>query len=221
MLVRLGRFGTDHATSFPRETVAARAFAEVQAAVDALDQHALAQASARARDKIDQKDLARSVLRDALRAIGRTARALPTDDARALASKFRVPKSSGDHALLTAARAMARAAEDITPAFVDHGLPPSFVAELDGHILALEQASSEYDAVKNAGVAATAGVDAVLARAITSVHRLDVIVANVFRDDAPALAVWRTARRVGQGRRPAGPESTAEVTPIRLLTNAA
>jgi hypothetical protein len=220
MLVRVSRFGAEHATSFPSETVGPRTFADVQAAADALRQHALAQASARVRDKVHVKSAARKRLRDTLRAIGRTARALAIDSP-GLDLKFRVPKTNGDHALLTAARAVRRDAREFASEFIAHGLPPTFLDDLAEDIRAVDQAGTDYNAVKQAGVAATAGVHAALARGFASVRRLDAIVANVFRDDTPALAVWQLARRVGRGRRSAAPASDEAVAPIRLVTNVA
>jgi hypothetical protein len=220
MLVRVSRFGMEQATAFPPDTVGARTFADVRAAADALAQHALAQASARASDKVHVKEAARRRLREALRAIGRTARALAIESP-GLACRFRVPKTNGGHALLRAARAVRRDAGVIASEFIGHGLPPTFLDDLAGHIEALEHAGGDYDAVKQAGVAATAGVDAELARGLAAVRRLDAIVANVFRDDTPVLAVWQLARRVGHGRRSTASDSAAAVTPIRLVTNVA
>lgn len=220
MLVRVSRFGAERATSFPTQTVAARAFGDVQAAVHALARHGLAQASARARDKVHEKEEARRSLRNAVRAIARTARAMAIESP-GLESRFRAPKSNGDHALLTSARAVLREARGIADAFVEHGLPPTFLDGLAAAIGALERAGNDYDAVKRAGAAATAGVDAMLAQTVAPLLRLDVIVGNMFRDDMPTLAVWRQARRVSQARRSATPESGDAAAQIRLVTNAA
>jgi len=221
MLVRVSRFGAEHAASFPSETVAQRSFAAVAEAASALKQHAVTQASARSEGGLAHtKAAARTRLRGSLRIISRTARAFVID-APGVVCKFRVPKTNGDHALLSAARAFARYARELETAFVEHGLSPAFLDDLDAEATRFEQASGDYRAVKLAGVGATAGVDAELARAFAAIRRLDVIVANVFRDETPVLAIWQQARRVGQGRRAAASEGAVAIVPLRLATNVA
>ncbi|HUK35382.1 MAG TPA: hypothetical protein VLV86_15805 [Vicinamibacterales bacterium] len=195
VLVRVNRFGAEHAEQFGPQTLGARTFAEVEQAVDALQRHAMAQVSARARDRVQRKALARTRLRRALRVISRTARGVAAD-APSIASRFRVPKTNGDRALLTAARGFTQDAREFEAAFVAYELPATFLDDLQADVRALEHAHDDYQQSKQASVAATAGVDTVLAQAFTSVRRLDVIVANVLRGDRPALAVWREARRV-------------------------
>jgi hypothetical protein len=199
MLVRVSAFGADRAAAFPPETVAARAFAEVREAAGVIEAHEATQASARARDQVARKSIARKRLRKSLRIIGRTARALAID-APGMRSRFRVPKTNGDRSLVAAARIFRREAGGLAPEFEAHELPPPFLADLDAEIAAFEQAADEYAAVRQTGTAATAGVDAVLARATTSIRRLDAIVANVFAGDAPTIAAWQLARRVGRKR---------------------
>lgn len=220
MLVRVSRFGAERGAAFRRHALGARAFADVQAAADALERYGLAQASARAPVNMHEKHDARERLRAVLRAISRTARAIAIDSP-GLERRFRVPKSNGGHALSTAARAFVREAGQIAGAFIDHGLAPTFLDDLGAAIEAFERAGNGYDAVQRAGVVATSGVGVILAQTVAPVLRLDVIVANVFRDDLPTLAAWRQARRVGHGRRPAAPESGEAIAPIRLVTNVA
>ena len=214
MLVRVGRFGAEHAISLPWQTLAPRMFADVRDAASDVEQHAVAQASARGRDKVHVKAAARKRLRDSLRILGRTARAFGVD-------KFRVPKTNGDHALLTAARAMARDAAEHVEEFLAYGLPGTFLGDIDIQTRAFERATREYDATKQARVAATAGVDAVLVRGRALVRRLDMIVPNVFRDDPLAMAAWRQTRGIrGKGQLRTS-ESTAITAPLQLATNVA
>src|SRR5690349_11248305 len=114
MLVRVGVFGAEHAMSFSLQTLAARTFAEVRHVAGEVEQHAVAQASARTRDTVLVKAAARRRLRGSLRIIGRTGRAFGVD-------RFRVPKTNGDHALVTAARAVARDAAAHVEEFLAHG----------------------------------------------------------------------------------------------------
>ena len=220
MLVRVSTFGAEHAAAFPIDTVAARTFVEVQDAASQLEQHAVTQASVRSRDRVYMKAAARTRLRESLRDISRTARALAID-APGLRHMFRVPRTNGDHALLTAARAMARDATENAEGFIEHGLPATFVTDVDAAVAALEHATSEYESTKQAGAVASAGVDVVLARGRASVRRLDAIVANVCRDDPPMMAAWRLARRVERSGRTASMERRPASVPIRLVTRVA
>ena len=220
MLVRVSTFGAEHGAAFPIDTLAARTFVEVQETASQLAQHAVAQASARSREHVRVKAAARSRLRESLRIISRTARALAID-APGVGHMFRLPRTNGDHALLTAARVMAHEAAGIAADFVDHGLPTTFVTDVDAAVAALEHATSEYEMAKQAGAAATAGVDAVLARGLASVRRLDVIVANVCRDNPPMMAAWRQVRRIERRGRFATKERPTASSPIRLVTNVA
>jgi len=193
MLVRVSTFGAAHAAAFPSHTLAARAFGEVSDAVSALHEHIVTQTSARARDRVVRKALARKRLRASLRVIGRTARAFAAGTP-AIICRFRVPKTNGDGALLSAARGFAHHARQLATVFVAHELPPTFLSDLDAEIAALENAAGDYAAIRQTAAAATAGVDTVLARGLATVRRLDAIVANVFRGDAAMLAAWQLAR---------------------------
>src|ERR1700752_3618794 len=117
MLVRVSEFGAEHAPSFPPGTVGGRAFAAVREMVAALRRHAVAQTPAQSREHFGQKTKARGRLLESLRVIRRTSRGI-AEDIPALRRAFQVPKSSGDRALLTAARAFVHKARDLEGAFI-------------------------------------------------------------------------------------------------------
>ena len=217
MLTRVVHFGEEHAILFPGHTFAARLFAEVKEAVRTLEQHALTQVSSRPRAGARLKAAAREQLRKSIRAIGRTACAI---DAPGAARAFRLPKTSGDHALLTAARAIKNDATGIAADLIGYGIQRTFLADVDAAIAAFEDSTSEYESSRQARTAATAGVDAVLARGLASLRRLDALVANVFQDDRQMVAAWRQARRVGRKGR-STQAGVAETAPIRLVANVA
>ena len=219
MLVRVGRFGAERTNSFPAETVAGQAFAAIRDAVGALQRHAVTQLSGRTRDHIGLKAAAHARLRESLRIIRRTARGIGVD-VPAVGDGFHVPKSNGDHALLTAARACVHDARRLEAAFVAHGLPRTFIDDLETSIDAFERAGQKYRGVRQARVGATAGVDAVLAAGQVALRRLDAIVPNVFRGDEAAMAAWRTVRHVVRKGPASTPDAdeTAEPTYSRNVT---
>jgi hypothetical protein len=195
MLVRVSTFGAEHAAAFPIDTLAARTFLEVQETASHLEQHAVRQASVRSRDRVLVKAAARRRLREALRVISRTARALAID-APGIQYLFRMPRTNSDRALLTAARVFMAEAGERAADFLAFEHPPTFLADVGTAICAFERAADGYHGIKQARTAATAGVDILLTRGSAALRRLDVIAANVFHADAPMMAAWRHARRV-------------------------
>src|SRR5438552_1729247 len=75
MLVRVDRFGTEHADAFPAGTVGSRMFAAVAAAIAGLADGAACRMSGEghAREAVTSKAMARETLRRSLGAIHRTA----------------------------------------------------------------------------------------------------------------------------------------------------
>lgn len=213
MLVKVGAFGLTYAQTFPPGTLGDRMFAAIRLAARQLEAHATTQSSARSRAAADGKARARARLRARLRRISKAARGIAVDSP-SHARRFRVPKTNGDHTLLTTARRFATDARPLEQSFVDHRLPPTFLADLEADIAAMEQASRDYAVLKQRGVAASAGVEAVLASAYRSLLRLDPIVLNVCCDDVGALARWKAARHVGRRRQT--PASWADASHARV-----
>ena len=220
MLGKVSAFGLTRAETFPPGTLGDELFAAVGLAVRQLQEHAAIQASAHARAAASGKADARALLRARLRRISATARGMAVD-MPAVAGTFRVPKTNGDRALLAAARAFALGARPLERTFTDHCLPSTFLADLQADIAAMEQASRQYEALKQQGVAASAGVGAALARAHGSLRRLDAVVLNVCRGDAGAIAAWKAARHEGGRRRAAEAAAGAgAAAPLRLVSAA-
>lgn len=214
MLVRVRDFGAAHKDLFPtRTTVGGKAFATITEAVEELTKHVASQLSGRgtAREGTTSKAVAREALRDEVDAIIRTARALALDDP-GLDVKFKPPRSNGDQALISAARAFVVDAAPIAEAFVEHGMPKSFLKDLEGSIAELETAIQERNAGKETNVASQAAMEEAMEQGLGAVLRLDAVVTNTARGDASTLAAWELARRVtgrvGRGRGEAAEEGT-------------
>src|SRR6516162_3221763 len=101
MLTRVREFGSRHASDFPADSFGGQIFAEVGAVITALAGYDTAQSVGRgaARESTVSK-AARAVLYEHLLAINVTARALALDTP-GLETKFRMPRSGTDQALLT------------------------------------------------------------------------------------------------------------------------
>jgi len=166
-------------------------------------------------------------LRDALRAISRTAQAIALD-APGLGDKFRMPRTNGEQALLSTGRAFAQDARACAAAFVAHGLPLTFRKDLDAAIRGFETAIRDHAAGRETEVAARAAFDAAMEAALTAVWRLDAIVANRLCDDRTALAAWERARHVDRplrtrngAREEVSPASASSASPPQPMAPAA
>jgi hypothetical protein len=217
MLTRVCDYGVSHADGFPASSLGGRMFARVMAAVAALDGHAVAQLSGAGDVRIaaGAKAAAHATLRDSLRAISRTARAVALDTP-GLGEQFRVPHTRGEQALLSAGREFARNVRGCAAAFVAHGLPPAFRRDLDAAIDGFETAIREDAARRTTQIAVRAAYDGAMEDALTAIRRLDAIVANRLRGDRAALAAWERARRVD--RPPRARKVTAEeASPVTVV----
>jgi hypothetical protein len=222
MLTRVRDFGAAHSDLFPKASRGAQAFAAVAAAVAELTRHAAEHVSGRgsAREGTSSKAVTRDALHDDLDAISRTARALALD-IPGLDEKFRLPRGNGDQTLLTAARAFRRDATPLAKEFIEHDLPKDFLADLDASIKDFENAIHEHEAGKDTHVAARAALDTAMQAGLDAVRRLDAIVRNRLRNDAPIVAIWERARHVEYPASRAKNEAAAEPTPAQAPLSAA
>jgi hypothetical protein len=210
MFLRVREYGAARLTEFPVTTLAGELFADLNQLITAIEAATAKQASERsaALESSDSKSAARDELRRDLEAISRTARALALSRP-GLEDKFRAPRSIGDQALLTLARAFAADALPLKDDFIRRGLPEDFLEDLASDIEAFEQAINRKIQTQEAQVAATATIDPLIERGINIVRELDAIMRNKYANDAGALAAWLSASHT---QRPARRQSTASPT---------
>ena len=193
MLTRVRQFGVNFGQLLPESTRARQAFATID---DALRQvQALDQAGTSASVAATRKATARSALLDLLAQVEQTARVLAVDNPE-LKPRFELPEWAGDRRLLGVARQFAADAAAQAAEFVAHGMPATFVADLQQRIATFEATLHERGASREEQVAARARIAASLEAALAAVRRLDVIVANHLASDPVTRAVWRHDRRV-------------------------
>jgi hypothetical protein len=223
MLARVKDFGAGHADLFPAESLGANTFAELGALVTRIGAHIATESSGRneARKGALAKASARAALRLWVDRIVKTARGLAIDTADA-AGAFRVPALQSDHELLTTAQRFAADAAPLSAAFVAHGLPGTFVADLQAAVDAFARAANARGNAKEAHIGARAAIRATIGSAFTLLQRLDAIVENRIGGDPDLAAAWGAARHVEQTARvpkratPAGPavsSATASTAP--------
>jgi|ERR1043165_1438213 len=145
---------------------------------------------------VDAKGKARRELRDALRAISRTAHAAGLDDP-ALKDKFRLPVGSvSDHLLLSTARSFVAEAAPLKERFVAYGMSADFPEALGQKIAAFEGHASTHHASRSARASDNASVAAALDELDREIGRLDIVIRNTFAQDGATLAAWEIARHL-------------------------
>ncbi len=115
--------------------------------------------------------------------------------------RFRRPFARGEQALVASERAFAQDARAISAALVAHGLPVTFVGDLDATIRAFDVAIGDHVAGVSANVAARAGLAGAIEAGMIAVRRLDAIIANRLDDDPATYAGWERAHHIEQRSR--------------------
>jgi len=194
MLTRVRDFGVNFGHLLPESTLARQALATIDEAVGhvpALDRTGTSASVAAAR-----KTTARSALVDLLVKVEQTARVLAVDNP-GLKPRFTLPASLSDRRLLGIARQFAGDAAAQAAEFVAHGMPATFVVDLEQRIATFEAMLQQRGASREEQVAARARIAASLDAAVAAVRTLDVIVANHLASDPVTRAVWKGDRHVG------------------------
>ncbi len=132
---------------------------------------------------------------DDLRLIARTARAMSVETP-GTQDRFRLPRSNGEDAILSAARQFATDATPLAAEFESYGLPAGFLTDLQSDVAAYEGLQSQKDTSLQSRVDAVSGLDEAIAQSSQIVDTLNAIVRNVLREDTSKLAAWRTAIRL-------------------------
>lgn len=194
MLVRVNEFGKEHGARFPASGLAREQFAAVADAVAQLSANTV-ETMSEARGDGGVRSSVRDALTARLETISRTARTI-AEDAPGLDNRFSLPAQLNDQALVTTGRLFVRDAEALKPQFVAHGLPATFVDDLQTLIASFEQTLHDREARRRRRTAARATLEDAFASGLAAARKLDTIVTNQLHDDAVTMTVWRQARRV-------------------------
>lgn len=212
MFTRARDFGLAQAGAFPTLSLGGRLFAELNTIIETLNTQAVAQSSGlhASQQNTEGKAAIHDALHTEMEMITRTARVMAID-MPGLDDKFRLPRSRGDRAWLTAAQAFHADALPLKDEFIAHEMPADFLETLGALIADYEQAlaSRHQSAAKH--VAASAAIDAGIEQGMVAVRRLDSIVRNKFHNDPATLAAWASARHIE--RVPRKPKDTTTPPP--------
>lgn len=197
MFVRVQTFTAERAASFPAESLGGETVAELKRVVEMLTEAATTQTSglSSVQRATAERMAAREALRESMQALSRTARAMGLDTP-GLETKFRLPRSGSDPALLQTARAFAVDAVPLKDKFLSLAMPASFIEDFKEDIADLERAMGQQNTGRGAHVSATVSVESAAERGMNAVRKLDAIVRNMFHNDPATLAAWESARHI-------------------------
>jgi hypothetical protein len=198
MLMSLKAFAASH-TDIPATTVWPQLVTDLNSVIADLDGHVSSEEVGKGAKLAgtSTRGAAREALREDIEAIVRTARVIG-ETKPGFDDKFRMPRGDNDQAMLDLARGIAALVADaaVKAEFIKHALPSDFVEDLNANIAALQDAISDQSEgradIKSAGVS----IDETDAHGVRIARAMDVVVNNFYRDNAPVLAEWETARHV-------------------------
>jgi hypothetical protein len=196
MLKRVNRFILEHPITppIPRLTAAHAEAATVTTALEAAAANQVA-GSGQSESGVDIRVTTSRDLREYLKDVGRTARTLEKDHP-GISPTFRLPASGSYPALLAKGQAVIAAATPLQAAFVDAGLPATFLTELQALLTAFENATNQKHEGGITQVLGTAALKAKANLGVKAATDLDACVRNHFRDNPEMLAAWAHARRI-------------------------
>lgn len=153
------------------------------------------QNTAAAKDSTVSRAESRSDLRSAMEDIAAVWKSAAAETGEA-ANKFRMPRGNSDQNLVATAKTFAIEAEANKPFFLDRGLTPAFVTELQAKTAAFEQAIITAEASRRERVGTNASFEEPLKNARNAVRNLEPIVKRTYRSNPQKMAQWMAASRV-------------------------
>ena len=213
---RSKNFSLKYTAKFPVGSVGGTLFAQVAAAVPQAQGQAVDQKSAQS-DR-EQATLTKAQihpdLHDQLKAISESAHTLADLGTPGLEAKFRMPRSAGNGALLTAARQFFKDATPMKAQFLTVNLPADFLDTLDQTITNFDNATDDQSGGEGGQVSATVSLAGTNATARKALRNLRTIVRNTFKNDPAALAEWELASHIDSRKaHHAAPAQTPPATP--------
>jgi hypothetical protein len=196
MLKRVNRFILENTITpaIPRLTAAATEVTNVITALETAAQNQVA-GSGQSEGGVDVRVTTARDLRNYLKNVNRTARILETDHP-GISPTFRLPASGSYPALIAKTQAIIAAATPLQAAFVDAGLPGTFLTELAALLTAFQNATNQKHDGGITQVLGTAGLEATASRGVKAARDCDACVRNHFRNNPEVLAAWAHARRI-------------------------
>jgi F0F1-type ATP synthase epsilon subunit len=214
IFLHVAKFGTDHTTDFPAESIAGTLLADLATVIRDLDEHASAEVAQTGGKRLHQahKLDARGDLVSRVQAISRTAKVVGLTVPN-LEKKFVFTHDVTDRELISMARGFADNVAPHVAVFTRYALPADFLDQLIAATTAFETSLEERHSVKTAKTGTMATIDTLVERGNTILKQLDVIVKNVYRKDETVLAAWKRALRPERQRSKPAAKAAKAATP--------
>lgn len=207
MLVRSDRFVQERPGLFPEGSQGSKASNTLSTVLEQIGAFNSAKQK-KGREVRTTKRLAKEALRAQLLTITRSARVLaktvPDADAR-----FPLPVGESDMAAHQAGLLFVKESTAMKEAFIECGLPATFLETLQQSVTAFERAVASGSDARTNSVVSRKEIKALLKEGVDAVRSLDVLVANALGHDRVAMAVWKQMRHVDK----IGVSSSASDTP--------
>jgi hypothetical protein len=210
--VRILVFTTDHSADFAASTPGGKAITELTRVTTALKPHTDGHTGSEASGATTSKDDLAEALREDLKDIARTARAIEagTPPQPGFATDYALPSERSQRSLIAYARsvlAQVRGNAALIAQFTAYELPADFVTDLEADLAAFDAATDTQADDRITGVEGTATARKLLREGRAAVVQLSASVQNKYRRQPELLAAWRTASRVDR------PDSGGPETP--------
>lgn len=204
--VRVRDFGVENDNVIKDFPTAVTNFTAIGTGIDAIEASGEVQSSGAISQGVVSKAFVLDDLREIMRRINRTARAIAVDDP-SVAALFRMPQGSNEQQMLAAARAFASNALPIQQQFVDYGMNANFITDLQTSIESYEQAITQKNVALDEGIGATANIGVTVKNTLNALRRLRGIIPNIFVNDVAKLAAWKSASHVERMPKKKAPET--------------
>jgi hypothetical protein len=207
MLVRVRDFGAAHAELFPESSAGGSKFAQVTAAVAAIEDHMKNRVLGHA-GRRGVNSTTRAAVVKYMRTLAQAARRIARQ--RRNQAPFVPPRRKTLKVEVATARAFLEEAEKRQAQFIGMGLPETFVSDFRALVDELDQAVNGRLSGKTLRGQARVGIAGALRQGLELVRDLDLAVSVAAGQDDVVLATWRIARRIeGQGTSASAAEAAA------------
>ncbi len=193
MFRRVRDYGTKHQAHFPQGSSGAQAFSVIANVLDGMSAGHKAKLAA-AQEGFRTKKVVRVELRQQLEHIEMAARTIARtrpgyDDG------FRLPERLNDQVLQSAAKLFLDKSAPLAAELTAFGLPDNFIERLQTTLQRFEAAIAACEDGNRESASAQAAIEADIAAGMEAITRLEIIIANTFRDDVSARAQWTRDRQ--------------------------
>lgn len=217
MLMRVQEFGTNHQPLFAVGSLGAQSLTELSEIVAEITNQEVARRGAVGEGRFTRVQGRKSLART-LNKIRQTSVLLAVEHPPTGESFPRWDGIRSDRALLQTARSYATDAAPLADRFIAHGMPATFMADLQAEIDAFASALDRREQGRATTGEAHSRIRAAITRGQLAARRLDAYLANTLEHDDPLLAAWKGIRRVGpesRGRKSDTVTPTTTTTPVK------